>query len=134
MLRKSPAVLLALLGFVAPISAQDRPQVPESSPEHKRLDYYAGDWLVHGKGNSGQEFTRKHHAYWLEGGFFLISHDEWKSPLDDGAELTVMGYDPDEKMYTFHAFNSEAEDIFATCAVNGKVWSCTSNQKLDGQS
>jgi len=133
MVRKSPAVLLTLLFFVAAMSAQEGPQMPKPGPEYKKLDYFAGDWLVHGNGTSGVKFTRKHHAYWLEGGFFLVSHDEWKSPAGNGAELTVMGYDPDEKMYTYHAFNSEAEDIFAKCTVNGKTWSCTSNQKLDGQ-
>ena len=63
----------------------------------------------------------------------MVSNDEWTSPAGNGAELTVMGYDSDEKVYTYHAFNSEAEDIFAKCTVNDKVWSCTSNQKLDNQ-
>ena len=133
MIRTSAAVLFAMLGFVAAISAQTGPQLPKPGGELKRLDYFAGNWIVHGEGTSGIKFTRNHHAYWLVGGFFLVSNDEWTSPAGNGAELTVMGYDSDEKVYTYHAFNSEAEDIFAKCTVNSKTWICTSKQKLDGQ-
>lgn len=133
MIRTLTGVLFAMLVFAAAVSAQSAPQLPKPGPELKRLGYFAGNWIVHGEGTSGVKFTRNHHAYWLEGGFFLVSNDEWTSPAGNGAELTVMGYDSDEKVHTYHAFNSEAEDIFAKCTVNDKVWSCTSNQKLDNQ-
>ncbi len=133
MVRKSPDVLLILLVFVAAISAQDGPQMPKPGPEHKRLDYFAGDWLVHGEGTSGVKFTRKHHAYWLEGGFFLVSHDEWTSPAGNGAELTVMGYDPDEKAYTYYSTNSWGQQELAKGTVEGDTWTWNGESKMSGK-
>jgi len=71
MIRTSAAVLFAMLGFVAAIFAQTGPQLPKPGDELKRLDYFAGNWIVHGEGTSGIKFTRKSSCVLVGGWIFL---------------------------------------------------------------
>ncbi len=57
----------------------------------------------------GGKITSKDHNEWMPGGFFLVSHSEFKGSMGEGTELSVMGYNSDEKLYTYHPFNSMGE-------------------------
>jgi hypothetical protein len=44
--------------------------------------------------------------------------------------VSFMGYDPSEKVYTFHEFSSTGDDIEAKGTVDGDTWNWTSESKM----
>jgi hypothetical protein len=44
-----------------------------------------------------------------------------------------MGYDPNEKTYTYYANSSQGEGFFVRGNVSGMVWTWNSESKMDGK-
>lgn len=120
------------------VVAQAPPQMAKPSPEHKRLGYFTGRWQLEGETKPGPfgpggKFTGIDHNDWMEGGFFLVSHSDFKSPMGDGTGLAVFGYNLEEKAYTYNAFNSMGEAEHAEGKVEGDTWTWTSNENMGGK-
>jgi hypothetical protein len=138
MMRKislTAAFFLCLAGLMV---AQAPPQMPKPGPEHKRLGYFAGTWQLEGDMKPGPfgpggKFTGMDHNDWMDGGFFLVSHSDFKSAMGNGTGLAVFGYDPEKKVYTYHAFNSMGEAENSEGAVEGDTWTWTSNETMAGK-
>ena len=124
-------VLASLVFGQAPI------QTTHPGPEHKRLGYFAGDWTIEGdlKENPLRirgKFSGVEHNEWMRGGLFLISHIDQKGPSGEAAQLTVMGYDSEEKTYTYVAFSSTGAAEFAKGSFSNGTWTWTSVNKIAG--
>lgn len=104
---------LALLNAMSAV-AQNRPQPPRPDPELKKQDFFVGNWTLEGKsvasslGPGGQTFKSTESLEWMPGGFFLLAHSYAEGKL---AELTIIGYDPEEKAFTHTSYNSTAGKI-----------------------
>jgi uncharacterized protein DUF1579 len=127
----SAVVLIAVFA-----SAQMTP--PKPGPELKRLDYFAGTWTLQGdmkpsEFGPGGKMTESERSEWMQGGFFLVSHVDFKSAMGDGTGLAIMGYNPDEEVYTYDAFNSWGEGEHAKGSVSGDTWSWLSEDKMMGK-
>ena len=117
-------------------SAQMAP--PKPGPELKRLDYFAGTWAVEGdmkpsQFGPGGKMTEVEHNDWEQGGFFLFCKLEFKSAMGDGTGLSIMGYDPGNKVYSYDSFNSWGEAEHAKGTVSGDTWTWTSESKMMGK-
>ena len=136
-LRFSTIVLVGLLFALAlPVVAQMA--MPKPAPELKKLDYFAGTWTTGGdiKPSSmgpGGKWTGKDHYEWMEGGFFLTGKTEYNGPEGKSQGQAFMGYDTDEKMFTYNAFDSTGEAGHAKGNVDGDTWSYTSDEKMGGK-
>ncbi len=92
MRKTSAAILVAMLIIATFGFAQNPPQKP-TPPEHKKLEYFAGNWTMEGDmkpspfGPAGK-FTATEHNEWMPGGFFLVSHSDENTP----ATLTRLLY------------------------------------------
>jgi len=53
--------------------------------------------------------TENEKCEWMEGGFYLVCHSDYKSSMGNGMGLSVMGYSADDKAYTYREFNSFGE-------------------------
>src|SRR4029453_8905785 len=98
-----------LLGIA--LSARVQMEIPNPAPELKKLDYFAGTWTTEGEikpgpMGSGGKFTGTNHVQWMGGAFFLVTHSEFNGAMGKGAETAYMGYDSDDKMYTYDSFNT----------------------------
>jgi Protein of unknown function (DUF1579) len=69
----------------------------------------------------------------MPGGFFLVTHSEFKTPMGDASGLAVMGYKTDDKQYTYHEFDSTGETGSATGTVEGDTWTWQSEDKIGGK-
>ena len=94
--------------------AQSSSDQPKPSPELKKLNYFAGTWKLTGEmkespyGPGGKiSSTEKNH--WMEGGFFLISDMKETTPKGADTAMSIFGYNPEEKVYTYHSINSFGE-------------------------
>ena len=131
-------ILAVLFVFVIVTSAQAPPQMPQPAPELKKLDYMVGTWSWEGDlkpspFGPGGKITGTDHMEWMQGGFFLVLHSKMKGAWGDGSSLAVMGYDPDEKVYTYQEFNSRGEHELSKGTVDGDTWSWNSDENVGGK-
>jgi uncharacterized protein DUF1579 len=135
MKRGSAVAALAVFVLAAVVAAQNPPQPPKPGPEMKRLEYFVGNWTseLEMKPSSfgpGGKMTSKDQTEWMPGGFFVVTHSKWTGAMGDGTGLAVMGYNADEKVYTYNDFNSVGEAGYSKGTVNGDTWTWTSIVKM----
>lgn len=132
---KRVAMILAALTLPAVLAAQSQP--PKPGPELKKLDMFVGAWTLDGtmKASSmgpGGSMTENEKCEWMEGGFYLICHSDYKSSMGNGVGLSVMGYSTDDKAYTYREFNSFGEFDDSKGMIDGDTWTWTSDEKMGG--
>jgi hypothetical protein len=76
--------------------------------------------------------TEKETCEWMEGGFYLVCHSDYKSSMGNGVGLSVLGYSADDKAYTYREFNSFGEFDDSRGTVDGDTWTWTSDEKMGG--
>jgi len=119
-----PFLLLTLASI---LWAQAEPQMPKPGPEHQRLHYYVGNWQTEWETlpgpmtGAGGKVTVTTHSEML-GDFFLVSHREGRGPKGSGKEIGIMGYDPEQKVYTYENFDNDGDVGRATATVSGDTW------------
>lgn len=133
-LKVMPFLLLAVVSAFA----QAPPAQPKPGPEALRLRYFVGDWKSEGELKANPfspagKFKGTDHNVML-GNFFMVMHSDGTGPMGHQKELSVMGYDPEEKVYTFHSFTTMGEHESSKGTVQGKDWTWTSDFKMQGKS
>jgi hypothetical protein len=128
-------VLFSALMLAAPAVAQMEP--PKPAAELKKLDVFAGSWTLDGTMKPGAmgpggSMTETEQCQWMEGGFYLICHSDYKSSMGNGVGLSIMGYSTDDKAYTYREFNSFGEFDDSRGTLDGDTWNWTSDEKMGG--
>jgi len=134
MKRGSAVVILVVLVLAAAVGAQNSPPTPTPSPEVKRMDYWVGNWTTEfefkpGFGPAGKVIGKVHEE-WLAGGYFVVSRAEWTGAMGNSTELSVMGYNADEKVYTNYDFNGAGIATYSEGPVKGDTWTLVSTSKM----
>jgi hypothetical protein len=130
---------LSLFLFSSLLAAGQGPPPPASPPpELKKLDYFVGTWksigdLKPSPMGPGGKVTGTDHVEWMTGHFFLVFHSNESSPMGKGLGTAYMGYNAEDKNYTFDAFNSMGEAEHAKGTADGNTWTWTSTDKMGGQ-
>jgi hypothetical protein len=133
-MRWSGMILAA--GMVLAAAAMAQESTPKPAPEHKKLDVLVGSWVLEGdvKPSSmgpGGKVTENEKCEWMEGGFFLICHVDFKSATSgNGSGLSVIGYSTSDKAYTYREFNSWGEFEDSRGTLDGDTWTWTSDEKM----
>jgi hypothetical protein len=126
-----------LAGSWSAAQAQPEQQQPTPTMQHQRMSYFAGNWTAEGmmklspKGNPAP-FSLKETGEWVSNGFFLETRTSMKSPMGPINSVRVMGYNPENGLYTYNVYNSLGEHQMATGKLQGNTWTWTSEQKLNG--
>jgi hypothetical protein len=126
-------VAAAVLVCAAIAFAQTEP--PKPGPELKKLDVFAGSWTLDGDMKPsamgpGGKMTESETCQWMEGGFYLVCHSDYKSSMGDGVGLSVLGYSTDDKVYTYREFNSFGEFDYSKGTLDGDKWTWNSDEKM----
>jgi hypothetical protein len=130
---KATSIFFAAILLSSAAIAQMQP--PKPSPELKNLDVFAGTWTLDGtmKPSSmgpGGTMTEEEKCEWMEGDYYLVCHSDYKGTPGSGVGLSVLGYSPEEKAYTYREFNSFGEFDDARGHVDGDTWTWTSDEKM----
>jgi hypothetical protein len=109
--------------------------MPKPSPEHKKLDYFAGSWMVSGNMKPGPmgpggDISETEKCQWMDGNFFLICHSDYKTATGSGSGLAIMGYSVDDKAYNYREFNSWGEFVDSHGSHDGDTWTWTNDEKM----
>ncbi len=103
-------------------------QRPKPAPELKKLKYFAGNWTSEGDMKPspmgpGGKMTMIEHNQWMDGGFFLTMHSQFKmADMGSGSGMAFMGYDTERKVYTYDEFNSMGEAEHSSGSLAGDTW------------
>jgi hypothetical protein len=125
----------AAMTIMAPAQAEP----PKPGPEQKKLEVMTGSWSIDGdiKPNPmgpGGKMSETEKCDWMDGGFFLVCHVEFKSAtMGSGTGMSVIGYSNDDKNYTYREFNSWGETMDSKGTVDGDTWTWTSDEKMGGK-
>lgn len=119
-------------------SAGAQMEAPKPAPELQKLDYFAGTWFAEGEVKPGPvgpggKFTGTNRVEWMDGAFFLVTHSEFRGAMGKGKETAYMGYDSNEKMYTYDSFNTLGEADHAKGTLHGNTWTWLSETRMDPQ-
>jgi Protein of unknown function (DUF1579) len=128
--------LTLLSGFAVSVRAQTELAKPAS--ELRKLDYFAGTWRAQGEVKPGPmgpggKFTGTNKVQWMDGGFFLVTHSEFHGAMGKGTETAYMGYDNNDKMYTYDSFNTLGEADHAKGKLDGDTWTWQSEVRMGPQ-
>jgi len=124
------AAVLLLAAFCA------SQEMPKPGPELKNVDYFAGSWTLDGDMKPGPmgpggKIVETEKCEWMEGGFYLVCHVDFKSnTMGNGSGLTLMGYSPEGKAYTYREFNSWGEFTDSKGSVEGNNWVWSNEWKM----
>ena len=130
-------LFMAGLLFSVAAFAQMGPTKP--GPELKKIDYFNGVWTSQGEAKPsfmgpGGKFTESAHSAWMDGGFFLVIQSDFKGgAMGNSTGTALMGYDPQEKVYTYDAFSSMGEAIHSKGTIDGDTWNWTNEMKMGPQ-
>jgi hypothetical protein len=131
---KSLALILASTLILTTLATAQMP-LPKPAPELKKLETFAGSWTLDGTMKPsamgpGGSMTENETCQWMEGGFYLICHSDYKSTMGNGVGLSVMGYSSDDKAYTYREFNSFGEFDDSRGTLDGDTWTWTNEEKM----
>jgi hypothetical protein len=131
------AVAFALF-FTITGAAQNPPPMPKPGPELKKLEYFVGAWKTTANmkpspyGPAGA-LTGLERANWMDGHFFVTIHSRENGSLGNWSSAAVMGYNAEEKVYTYDEYTSLGESEHAKGTVEGDTWTWTSTEHMGGK-
>ena len=138
MRRKPIAAFAVVLITAGAILAQAPPQMPKPGAEHKRLHYFVGKWnfdydMKESPFGPGGKVTGTDRNEMWPGGYFLVMHSDGKGPMGQLKGLSVMGYNAQEKVYTYYGVNNLGEAETSKGTVEGDTWTWTSESEMGGK-
>jgi hypothetical protein len=133
-MKRSGMILVAWTVLTASAMAQN--DMPKPGPEHKKLEVFVGTWtldgdLKPGAMGAGGKMTETEKCDWMDGDFFVICHAEAKTSMGDASAVSVMGYSPEDKTYTYREFNSLGEYMESKGTLDGDTWTWTGEDKMN---
>lgn len=130
-----PIAIICAAWLALAVAATAQMEMPKPGPEHKKLDMFSGSWTLDGDMKPGPmgpggKTTENEKCEWMEGGFFVVCHADFKTPMGNGTGLTFMGYSPDDKSYSYREFNSWGEFTDSKGSVDGDTWTWVNDEKM----
>ncbi len=135
-MKSTTMIVMILLGLSTAVFAQM--EMPKPGPELKKLDVFVGSWTLEGttkpsEMGPGGTVTENEKCEWMDGGYFLVCHIDYKSQnMGNGVGTSFMGYSNEEKAYTYREFTSTGEFEDSRGSLNGDTWIWTGDEKMGG--
>jgi hypothetical protein len=120
-------------------AAQNPPAMPKPGPELEKIKYFLGTWKEAGEVKPGPmgpggKVTGTTHSEWMPGGFFIVLHSNGDmAGMGKFTSTAYLGYNPEEKVYTYDEFSSTGEHVSAKGTVEGDTWTWTTEEKMGGK-
>lgn len=128
---------VSLVLFAAAVGvAQEAPEAPKPTAEHKALGMWVGSWA--GKGEMkpgpfgpGGPMSWTESCSWFEGAeFHVVCKSNGSGPMGEMKGLGVMGYNPAKKVYTHYGVDSTGWSGFSEGTKSGDSWTFESEETM----
>lgn len=137
------AVLAASGLLVAALAAradEKKMEMPKPGPEIKKLGYFVGTWKSEGElkpnnfGMPAGKYASSDKCEWFSGGFHVVCHSTSKGPMGATHGLGLLGYNSEEKVYTYAGIDSSGMgEMGSKGKVEGEAWTYTSESMMGGK-
>ena len=131
--------LVAVMFVAAAAALAQNPPAQKPGPELEKIKYFVGTWkttgdLKPGPMGPGGKFTDTTHAEWMPGGFFIQMHSNGEmAGMGKMTSSAFMGYNTEDKVYTYDEFSSTGERVSARGTLEGDTWTWTNEEKMMGK-
>lgn len=135
---KHASTISVFLILLFAVSVQAQVQTSKPGPELKKLDFLAGTWTMDGDlkpspMGPGGKVTGTDQIEWMDGGYFLVWHSKVTSKAMGNFSATAyMGYNANDRVYTYDDFNSMGEAEHSKGTVDGDTWTWAADEKMGG--
>jgi len=136
--RRTISVIVFISVCAAFVAAQG--PAPKPGPEHQKLQYFVGKWSTTGEMKTnpfspGGKMTASDSCDWFQGGFAVVCHSEGKGPAGPMKSLGIMGYNSDQKVYTYYGLDNTGMVMMSAAkgTVKGDVWTFLDEGTMGGQ-
>jgi hypothetical protein len=136
MKRTTLATIAAMaIGAAAARAQEKKPPMPRPGPEVEKLSYFIGAWSSPGHikpspWGEGGDTTGRDSCRWLPGKFFVGCMMQSESPMGRIQTEGIMGYDTEEKIYTWTSFDSMGRHETATGKFENGTWTWSAETKM----
>jgi hypothetical protein len=120
--------------------AAQAPQAPKPGPEHAKLAYFVGKWTAEGEVKPGPmgpggKFTSTDNCEWFEGRYSVICHSEGTMPTGPSKSIGILGYSPEEKVYTYYGVDNSAMTMASVPkgTITGDTWTYFDEGTMGGK-
>jgi hypothetical protein len=132
---------VVLISFVAAPGLRGQGGPPQKpGPEHEKLGYFVGKWTSEGEMKEspfgpGGKVTATDNCEWFEGRFAVVCRSEGKGPTGPTKGIGIMGYNADQKVYTYYGIDNTAMVMASVPhgTVQGDTWTYTDESMMGGQ-
>jgi uncharacterized protein DUF1579 len=122
------------------LAVAQAPPAAKPGPEHKKLGYFVGKWtgegeLKPGPMGPGGKMTSSDDCQWFEGGFSVICHSEAKMPTGASKSIGILGYSPEEKVYTYYGVDNTSMTMASVPkgTIQGDTWTYNDEGMMGGK-
>lgn len=142
MTRTRCALVTGLVACVASVQlAAQAPQAPpKPGPEHAKLGFFVGKWTSEGEMKPspmgpGGKITGADTCEWFDGHYSVVCRSEGKSPMGPMKSIGILGYNTDEKIYTYYGIDNSPMTMTSAArgTVKGETWTYTDESVMGGQ-
>lgn len=139
-MRKTIAfVITVTMSCLAGVSAK-QPAAPKPGPEHQKLGYFVGTWNSIGEmkpspfGPGGKMISTES-CEWFQGGFAVVCRSAGTSPMGGTKGLGIMGYNAEEKVYTYYAVDNSPMNMASVPrgTIQGDTWTYNDEAMMGGK-
>jgi Protein of unknown function (DUF1579) len=120
-------------------AAAQAPPAPKPGPEHQKLGFFVGKWTGEGEMKPGPmgpggKLTSSDSCEWFEGKFAVVCHSEGKSPMGPMKSVGILGYSPEEKVYTYYGVDNSGmmAASVARGTLQGSTWTYNDESMMGG--
>lgn len=139
-MRRTSVALVSCLGSLAFAGvALAQMEAPKPGPEHQRLSYFAGRWNSEGEIKENPmmpagKATSIDNCEWFAGKFAVVCHSEGKGPMGPMKGIGIMGYNPEEQVYTYYGVDNSGMNMTTVPkgTVQGDTWTYNDESMMGG--
>ena len=137
-IRASAVLALFTLIGAGAVQSQAAAMPPKPGPEQEKLAYFVGRWAMEGTMQPGPmgpggQMTGSETCEWFPGGFHVVCHSKGTGPLGATHGLGILGYNTEEKAYTYYGVDNSGYGGQGKGTTDGKTWVYTSEDKMGGK-
>jgi len=120
-------------------ASEKKMEMPKPGPEVQKLGYFVGSWKSEADvkenpmGMPAGKMTETANCEWFHGKFSVVCHSSGKGPMGSMHALGVLGYNADDKKYTYYGVDSSGHATMATGTTDGNAWTYTADEKMGGK-
>lgn len=139
-MKKTIAMATVLTAWCATAAFAQPKEMPKPTPEHQKLGYFVGTWSTTGEMKPspfgpGGKMTGTDTCEWFAGNFAVVCRTEGTSPMGPMKGIGIMGYNTDEKVYTYYGLDNSPMNMATVPkgTLQGDTWTYTDESMMMGQ-